>query len=76
MKVTACCSEEEQTPCSDCRVVVTCPVTTSLRRLNDRINGFLSEVTLADMIEEGRDAAPSDPRGVVPLEYRPLPEEG
>jgi Rrf2 family protein len=76
VKVTACCSEEEETPCSECRVVVTCPVTSSLRRLNDRINGFLGEITLADMIQEGRGGPPPDARSVFRLEYRPLREEG
>lgn len=76
VKVAACCGEEEATPCSDCRVVVTCPVTRSLRQLNDRINGFLSEVTLADMIEDHRDASDRMPISDIRLEFRPLPEEG
>ncbi|NNE44702.1 MAG: Rrf2 family transcriptional regulator [Gemmatimonadetes bacterium] len=76
VKVTACCGEEESTPCSDCRVVVTCPVTRSLRHLNDRINGFLSEVTLADMIEDHRDGKERMPISDIRLEFRPLPEEG
>lgn len=71
VRVAACCSEEEETPCSDCRVVITCPVSHSLRRLNDRINDFLGQVTLADLIREGRDLS-HDARREYRLEFRPL----
>jgi Rrf2 family protein len=75
VKVTACCSEEEETPCSDCRVVVTCPVTRSLRRLNERIHDLLGEVTLADMIRDGRSEGASA-RHEFRLVFRPLSQEG
>jgi Rrf2 family protein len=74
-KVAPCCNEEEETPCSDCRVVITCPVTHSLRRLNDRIHDFLREVTLADMIREGERHGPATGRHEFRLVFRPLPEE-
>jgi Rrf2 family protein len=72
VRVAACCGEEEETPCSDCRVVITCPVSHSLRRLNDRINDFLGEVTLADLIRDGRGSSARDPRREFRLEFRPL----
>jgi Rrf2 family protein len=72
IRVAACCSEEEETPCSDCRVVVTCPVSHSLRRINDRINDYLAGVTLADLIREGRSHPDHDPRREYRLEFRPL----
>lgn len=72
VRVAACCGEEEETPCSDCRVVITCPVSHSLRRLNDRINDFLGGVTLADLIRDGRDSSARDPRREFRLEFRPL----
>jgi DNA-binding IscR family transcriptional regulator len=53
-------------------VVITCPVSHSLRRLNDRINDFLGGVTLADLIRDGRDSSARDPRREFRLEFRPL----
>jgi len=76
VKVMACCGEpEEQPPCLDCGVVVTCPVTRSVRRLNERINEFLEEVTLADLIREDPDAIRPVSRGEFRLEFRPLTRE-
>jgi Rrf2 family protein len=74
-KVAPCCNEQEETPCSDCRVVVTCPVTHSLRELNGRIHDFLREVTLADMIRAGERRGTPAPRREFRLVFRPLPEE-
>jgi Rrf2 family protein len=74
-KVTLCCSEYEEAPCLDCRVVVTCPVTHSVRKLNDRIHDFLREITLADMMREAERHAPASPRREYRLVFRPLPEE-
>jgi DNA-binding IscR family transcriptional regulator len=31
-------------------VEIRCPITTSVRRLNDRINDYLGEITLADLL--------------------------
>lgn len=46
-----CCDAGEAEPCQECAVETRCPVTLSVRRLNDRINLFLREVTLADLID-------------------------
>jgi Rrf2 family protein len=51
-----CCDEAEEEPCQECGVEVRCPVTHAVRHLNDRINLFLREVTLADLLN-GRPAA-------------------
>lgn len=76
VKVMACCGEPEETPpCVECGVVVTCPVTRSVRRLNERINEFLEEVTLADLIREDPDAIRPVSREEIRLEFRPLKRE-
>ena len=57
-----CCDESETEPCQECGVEVRCPVTHSVRRLNERINLFLRQVTLADLLD-GKLETPS----VVPV---------
>jgi len=57
-----CCDENEAEPCEPCRVETHCPVTHAVRRLNDRVNLFLREVTLADLLH-GKPLPPA----VVPV---------
>jgi Rrf2 family protein len=68
--LTMCCDEAEAEPCQECRVEVQCPVTHSVRRLNERINRFLREVTLDDLLNGKPDSAP-----VVPLSVLRSPRE-
>ena len=46
-----CCDDGEAEPCQECGVEIRCPVTHSVRRLNERINLFLRQVTLADLLD-------------------------
>jgi Rrf2 family protein len=46
-----CCDEAELEPCQECSVEIRCPVTHAVRRLNERINSFLRQVTLADLLD-------------------------
>lgn len=55
LKMTLCCEEDEEEACTACRVMVKCPITVPIRRLNDRINALLEEVTLADLMESEVD---------------------
>ena len=50
-----------------------CPVTHSVRRLNDRINLFLRQVTLADLLDGKPDASTVVPLSVLrhPTAHRP-----
>ncbi len=57
-----CCDEAEAQPCQECVVEVQCPVTHSVRRLNERINRFLREVTLHDLM-----TGKPEPPAIVPL---------
>ncbi len=52
VKVVACCAEDEDTGCVECNVFVGCPVTSSVRKLNDRIQEFLANVTLRDLMSD------------------------
>jgi Rrf2 family protein len=54
-KMTLCCEEDEEDACTACRVMVKCPITVPIRRLNDRINALLEQVTLADLMESEVD---------------------
>jgi len=65
VKVMACCEESEDTACQECSLVITCPITDSIRQLNDRINGFLYQVTLEDLMKDDLDRLPraSDRKG-------------
>ena len=64
-----CCDESETEPCQECGVEIRCPVTHSVRRLNERINLFLRQVTLADLLA-GKLDAPS----VVPVSVLRQPQ--
>ncbi|MFN8176939.1 MAG: Rrf2 family transcriptional regulator [bacterium] len=57
-----CCDATEVEPCEPCGVEFHCPVTHAVRRLNERVNLFLRQVTLADLLD-GKPLAPP----VVPL---------
>lgn len=65
-----CCDEPEEAPCQECVVEVQCPVTHSVRRLNERINHFLREVTLDDLMSGKPDSS-----RVVPLSSLRTPKE-
>jgi Rrf2 family protein len=60
-----CCDESETEPCQECAVETRCPVTHSVRRLNDRINLFLRQVTLADLLDGKPDASTVVPLSVL-----------
>jgi Rrf2 family protein len=46
-----CCDGDEAEPCAPCAVELHCPVTHAVRRLNERVNLFLRQVTLADLLD-------------------------
>lgn len=52
--VTACCDEvrDDDDQCLGCRLTEKCPITGSIRRLNDLIVSFLDRMTLADMMRD------------------------
>lgn len=52
--VAACCDEgrEDDDQCLGCRLTQRCPVTGSIRRLNDLLVSFLERMTLADMLHD------------------------
>lgn len=56
VQVTACCSDAEDSDCPDCSVFERCPVTRSVRILNDRIQEFLGGITLTDLMSNHLDA--------------------
>lgn len=56
VNVLPCCGTSEDDACQECRIVVTCPITFSVRQLNGRINDFLSEVTLEDLMSASTNA--------------------
>lgn len=56
VRVTACCSDDEETACVECNVFERCPVTRSVRLLNERIQQFLGGVTLSDLMSDHLDA--------------------
>jgi len=58
VSVTVCCDpvEAEAEPCQECGVEVRCPITHSVRRLNDRIQEYLRVVTLEHLMEEHSEA--------------------
>jgi len=65
-----CCDGTEAEPCEPCGVELRCPVTHAVRRLNERVNLFLRQVTLADLLD-GKPLAPP----VIPVSTltHPLP---
>ena len=56
VSVTVCCDTVEVQPCQECGVEVRCPITHSVRRLNDRIQGYLREVTLEHLMQDQNEA--------------------
>lgn len=72
VKVLHCCEEDDDEACLECRVVFTCPITGSVRQLNERINEYLREVSLADLMSANANAiGPVAPRDVE-MRFRPL----
>ena len=67
VKIAACCGGDEEAACRDCNVFLHCPVTRSVRKLNDRIQQLLSDVTLHDLMSD-----PIDVIGPVPA-FIPAP---
>ncbi|MGH2569819.1 MAG: RrF2 family transcriptional regulator [bacterium] len=66
VRVTPCCGEDEATACQECNVFVHCPVTHSVRTLNDRIQEFLGGISLSDLVSGRLDAIGPVP-GFVPV---------
>jgi Rrf2 family protein len=54
--LAACCGDEALPDAADCQVGLHCPITHSVQRLNERIQGFLGEITLADLIQPSNSA--------------------
>ena len=54
VRMALCCGDEEEPggePCVSCDTITTCPVTAGTRRLNDRIVGLLSGISIRDLME-------------------------
>jgi len=64
--LAACCGDEAVTDAIDCEVSLRCPITHAVQRLNERIQSFLGEITLADLIHQSNRATERTPQ-VVPL---------
>jgi Rrf2 family protein len=60
--VTACCADDEPDACNACIVLKKCPITTAMRRLNERIVHLLSQVTIRDLLDP-------DSLNLVPLQH-------
>ena len=64
MRLTECADSTLPIVGQGCTLADGCPIRTPIRRLNDRINRFLEEVTLADLltgdIDVARDAVTAD----------------
>lgn len=54
--LTACCDPQETKPCVECSVEQSCPITHSVRRLNEQISRYLHEVTLEDLLNGSGEA--------------------
>jgi Rrf2 family protein len=55
VSVTVCCDPAEAEPCQECGVEVRCPITHSVRRLNDRIQDYLRGITLEHLLSTEND---------------------
>jgi Rrf2 family protein len=64
--LAACCGDVAVPDSADCQVSLHCPITHAVQRLNDRIQGFLGEITLADLIHQSNSAGSPAPQ-IVPL---------
>ncbi len=51
VRLLPCCAEDEAEACRECTLMPRCPITESVRTLNEQINDYLGRVTLADLIE-------------------------
>lgn len=64
--LAACCGDVAVPDSADCEVSLRCPITHAVQRLNDRIQNFLGEITLADLIHQSNGGG-SRAGQVVPL---------
>ena len=67
--LATCCNDVTPTDSAqsaDCQVGSHCPITHAVQRLNDRIQNFLGDITLADLMNDPLTAGPQAPQ-VVPL---------
>ncbi|MCA9750590.1 MAG: Rrf2 family transcriptional regulator [Gemmatimonadetes bacterium] len=55
VSVTLCCDPAEAEPCQECSVEIHCPITHSVRRMNERIQDYLREVTLEHLMNDKSD---------------------
>ncbi len=80
VQVMNCC-EPDETPervgavAPDCRMEVRCPITKSVRRLNERINDYLREVTLADLMRNEESGLGPPRVRTFDIEFRHLAKE-
>ena len=60
VRVALCCDEDDTTrePCVACRVISRCPILTPMQQFDDMVRGFLSQVTLKDLM----NPRPRNPR--------------
>ena len=75
VSLTACCDPQEASPCAECSVEQSCPITHSVRRLNDQISRYLHEVTLEDLMN-GTGEAIAPVSQVVPADTLRLVGKG
>ncbi|MDP6460175.1 MAG: Rrf2 family transcriptional regulator [Gemmatimonadota bacterium] len=71
VKVTLCCDDDEDPACPECHVQVRCPITDSVRLLNEQIHDYLSRITLTDIVE-GRVESVSPPAPGRPSQSSPF----
>lgn len=66
VRVALCCDDEEEEagkePCAACRVILACPIATPMQRFDDMVRGFLSQVTLKDLMQN--QTVPHKPHAV------------
>ncbi len=84
VSVTTCCDPEPSTAapadpangCTpDCRIEIRCPISSSVRHLNQQISDYLSRVTLADLMRGDLGTIPVPVAKAHDLKFRPLPED-
>lgn len=51
LKIALCCDGDEESACTDCNVMVKCPITDSVRMLNEQITGYLHRVSLSHLMK-------------------------
>ena len=51
-QLTLCCEDDEpDEPCVSCTIIDHCPITNSMKKINDRITEFLSKITVQDLMD-------------------------